>query len=748
MDQAGQSFSFDLLHEKLRRWVWEQNWTSLRDIQEEAIDAILRTSDDILISAATAGGKTEAAFLPICSRILADREEQESGSSERRLAAGVQALYVGPLKALINDQWGRLDALCESMAIDVHRWHGDVSQAAKNRLMRDPKGILLITPESLEALFVNRGYGLDGTFGALTEIVIDELHAFPGTERGVQLQSLLHRIEVLLKRRVRRIGLSATLGDMEIAAKFLRPREVFPRLLLQQPSSSAGLGRSRVRAIVSEETAPELLVQIRGYLHSEPRLNSSASSEEESESAPMRGVAAHLFKVLRGSNNLIFANDRGSVEELSDRLRQLCEEKRTPREFWPHHGNLSKELRIDVERMLKAGGLPISVVCTSTLEMGIDIGAVKSIAQVGVPPSVASLRQRLGRSGRRGQPPELRVYIIEAEVTAKTDPHKAIRVGLVESIAMLELLFGRWTEPPSNGTIHPSTLVQQILSMIAQYGGIKANEAWKTLCATGPFLGVTPELFAGLLRSLAKHDLIVQSADGTLLHGKRGEQIVGHYSFYAAFVSPEEYELACGATTLGTLPIRDPLPEGGLVIFAGRRWRVVSVDEDRKRIEVVPSPGGKVPPFTGPGSGLVHDEVRRRMLSLYVRDDVPAFLNSEASSLLNEGRENFRRMGLGRNRIIRSGDCLLLFPWTGDRAMNRLCAQLRLRGLDVVKDHVVLEVSRCESERLEREIEAISKSEPPDGSTLVTGILNKKRQKYDDFLTEELLDLGYASQYL
>jgi ATP-dependent Lhr-like helicase len=746
MEQKSPSSSFELLHERLRRWIWNQNWDALRDIQEAAIEAILRSSDDVVISAATAAGKTEAAFLPICSRILIEREADSPDNSNAPPSAGIQALYVGPLKALINDQWLRLDLLCESMAIDVHRWHGDVSHSAKQRLMREPRGILLITPESLEALFVIHGARLRTVFAGLADIVVDELHAFPGTERGMQLQSLLHRLEVLLGRRVRRIGLSATLGDMGIAAHYLRPSEVFPKLARPGQALVEEGPSPNVRAIVSEAGGEDLLLQIRGYENRQPSMTAESGDAEEEDDAPLRAIATHLFKVLRGSNNLIFANSRGNVELLSDMLRRLCEENRIPREFWPHHGSLSKELRTDVEEMLKSGSLPISVVCTSTLEMGIDIGAVKSIAQVGVPPSVASLRQRLGRSGRRGDPPELRLYIIEEEITTKTAPHEAIRANLVESNAMLELLLEKWIEPPADETIHPSTLVQQVLSLIAQNGGVTAKDAWRTLCSTGPFAQFTPELFADLLRALGSHDLVVQSSDGTLLHGKKGEAIVGHFSFYAAFVSPEEFEIVYGSTRLGSLPIVEPLTESSLVIFAGRRWRVLSVDQDKKRIDVVPAPGGRVPRFSGQGQGLVHDEVRRRMLSIYESDAVPAFLDKSARRLLAEGRDNFRRLELSRVRIVRTGDSSLLFPWAGDRAMNRMCAQLQLRGLDVSKDGVALVVHGIKPERLEREIGELSGQEPADRTQLAAGVLNKVQQKYDCYLPKDLLDLGYASQ--
>ena len=168
------SVSFDLLHERVRRWIWDQQWSELRDVQETAIRTIVRGDGDVIISAATAGGKTEAAFLPICSTLL-----------DERAVNGVQVLYAGPLKALINDQWRRLEGLCETLEIPVHRWHGDVTSAARDNLIKKPDGILLITPESLEAMFVRRGSDVARIFGGLRYIVIDDLHAFIGRERGM-----------------------------------------------------------------------------------------------------------------------------------------------------------------------------------------------------------------------------------------------------------------------------------------------------------------------------------------------------------------------------------------------------------------------------------------------------------------------------------------------------------------------------------------------------------------------------------
>lgn len=708
------STSFALLHERVRRWIWQRRWSELRDVQELAIRTILGGDEDVIISAATAAGKTEAAFLPVCSSLVDDSE-----------AGGVQVLYIGPLKALINDQWQRLDDLCESLEIPVHRWHGDVGASARQKLLRNPSGILLITPESLEALFVRRGHEIAKLFAGLRCVIIDELHAFIGTERGMQLQSLLHRLERVLHRRVRRIGLSATLGDMNIAANFLRPRN----------------GRTSNPVLVkSEEAGTGVMMKLYGF-------RSPAKSDGE-EDETMLSIAAQLYRTLRGSNNLVFANSRGNVEMYADRLARMCARDRLPEEFFAHHGSLARDLRESLETRLKSGDKPTTAVCTSTLEMGVDIGAVKSVVQIGSPPSVASLRQRVGRSGRRGEPAILRVYIQEESITARSSPQDAIRADLVETIAMLELMLRKWVEPPPSELVHGSTLVQQLLSLIAQYGGITARDAYAMLCATGPFEHVSMSMFASLLRSLASHDLISQMDDGLLIHGREGETRVNHYEFYSAFQTPDEYRLVSHGRALGSLPILFPIQEGSFLIFAGRRWRVIAVDHERRVLDLVPSAAGRVPSFQSSGAGDVHDEVRREMFAIYTREDTPSYLDKTATDLLREGRENFRRYALDRTGFIASGDGAAYFPWYGSRAMNTLLQQLVGEGISASIEGPALVAQQLSYDTLRGAVQACESIRPVDTIALARRVETKIEEKWDDVLDEATLCASYASRRL
>ncbi len=719
-----ESSAFFLLDEKIQRWIWEQGWDQLHDFQEHAIRVILEKDCDVLISAGTARGKTEAAFLPICSTLIED-----SGGS-------VRALCLSPTKALINDQWERLDSLCENLDLPAHRWHGDVQASCKKQVRQEPTGILIITPESLEALFDLHGSKVPLMFSDLEFIVVDELHAFIGNERGRQLQSLLHRLETALGHRVRRIALSATIGDMALAAAFLRPED---------PSGT--------EIIVASDDDQEIKLQVRGYINREPHPQPAgcdgeeANDEDNDHGGDQIAIAEHIFKVLRGKDNLIFCNTRQEVEAYADLLHRMCDRERVPNEFVPHHGSLVKEIREDVEARLKDKSLPLSVVCTTTLELGIDIGSVASIAQVGIPFTVSSVRQRLGRSGRRGNPAVMRIYIQEEELGPLSPIQDLLRPHLVQAVAMVRLLLAKWYEPPRLGALHLSTLVQQVLSMIAQCGGARAQEVWRILCSTGPFAEVSAPMFAQLLRTLAAHELITQMSDGTLLLDLAGERLVNHYSFYAAFTTPEEYRMMAGGKILGSLPVTFPVARGSFIIFAGRRWEVVSVNDAEKVIELAPAAGGRAPSFAG-GGGMVDDRIREEMFKVYTSTDVPAFLDSTARFLLDEGRKHFLELRLGERSVIGHGRHTLVFPWRGDRIVNTILLQLRAAGLEVSRDGLALTIHQKAPEDILDHFKMLIKRGPADPITLAATVENKVVEKHDQYLDEDLLNADCASRHL
>jgi ATP-dependent Lhr-like helicase len=712
------SQSFLQLDPRIQRYLWAEGWGELREVQEQAIPLILPGDQDVIVAASTASGKTEAAFLPALTHLLQQPDE------------GL-IVYISPLKALINDQFGRLDRLCENLEVPVWPWHGDITATSKRKFVQKPHGVLLITPESLEATLCNRGTSIAALFKQTTFFVIDELHAFIGTERGKQLQALMHRIETALGHPVPRIGLSATLGDMSLAARFLRPDR--PVALVDTPS-----------------TGGQLLILVKGFEEPTAEDGKRRKNDPEAERAPL-AISQHMFKVLRGSNNLIFPNSRREVERYTHLLNGLCEQAQVPNEFWPHHGSLSKEIRYETEAALKQRERPATAVCTSTLELGIDIGAVKSVVQVGTPPSVASLRQRLGRSGRReGEPAILRGYIIEDALDEKADLETRLRLDTVQTAAVISLLLEHWFEPPAVQGAHYSTLVQQLLSSIAQYGGLQAAQAFQLLCSkSAPFERVSKDGFAELLRALGQEEILTQDHSGLLLHGRIGDKIVNHYSFYAAFASDEEFRIVSGGKTLGTLPVSQMMIPGQRILFGGRTWLIEEIDEAHKTIHVAPAKGGAPPLFNG-GGGRVHTRVRQRMRDLYLAQNTLPFLDPTAQRFLDEGREAFSTLGLEDRVLLDQGSQAILLTWLGDSANEAIACLLMSRGVQAFTGRLGVEIQRGgrSLEEIEDLLIDIGSEPAPSIEELLAKASNLARQKWDGLLSPRLLRESYASSNL
>lgn len=698
------STAFDKLAQPIQKWIRQQGWKELRDIQARATHVLMDGNRDLIVAASTAGGKTEGAFLPLLSQVL---DEPSEGS-------GFDILYVAPLKALITDQARRLEDICRDTDLPVTPWHGDVSSSIKTKAMKKPRGVLLITPESLEALFIRRGLEIPRLFGATRAVILDELHSVLDSERGIQMRSLLTRLEIALKRPIRRVGLSATLGDMELAKAYLRP-------------DSPG----EVEQVIAEGGSAELQLQLRGYV---------AGDKDDKGPSATDAIAQHLFEHLRGSDNLVFGSARQAVEIYSDRLRALCEKEHLPQEFYPHHASLSREHRDFVERRLKDGTAPTTAVCTSTLELGIDIGDVTCVGQISAPFSVASLRQRLGRSGRRpGKPAILRQYAVEAKLTPTSNFSDRLRLGMVRAIAMIELLLEGWCEPPQREALHLSTLVHQILSVIAERGGIRAQQLYRILCQIGPFRQVDAELFLDVMRALGHPEvaLIEQAGDGLLLLGANGEKLVEHYSFYAVFQTPEEYRLISGGKELGTLPVDNMIAPGMLLIFSGRRWLVLEVHDRDRVIMVAPAKAG-VPPIFGGDPGNIHDRVIERMFDVLEGQKRPIYLDATALELLDEARSNYGQLQFYPGRIAQLSDnAAVIATKAGSVRTTTLALALRANGFTVQTHDGFLEVfGKDESPPL---IDALSVLADGTEVDLFAHSPNLLFEKFHPHLTEDLL---------
>jgi ATP-dependent Lhr-like helicase len=709
---------FNKLDKRIQKWVFKQGWESLRDIQNEAIDPILNGETDVIISASTAAGKTEAFFLPACSATIDNKD-------------GYSILYISPLKALINDQYRRLESFSLITDINVTPWHGDVSQSIKKKSKRNPSGIVLITPESLESLLIRESGWLQRAFSSLKYIVIDEFHAFIGTERGQHLLSLLNRLDSLLQeidKPVPRIALSATLGNLDEIPKALRQNAIIP-----------------CKIIRSDATQSELKFKIQGYIN---------SLKDDLPPAQYK-ICDDLYKLCRGGSHLIFANSRKRTESISAQLSDMCEQDIVPNEFFPHHGSLDKNLREELETRLQKDNLPTTAICTMTLELGIDIGKVDSIIQVTAPHSVASLRQRLGRSGRRGSPAILRMLIAENEIDAKSNVVDKLRMELLQSIAMTRLLIlHKWYEPADMANFHFSTLLHQTLALIAQWGGIRADQIYRILCKEGCFENITVDHFKELLSHMGKEELIIQLKSGELVLGKQGEFVTNNYTFYAVFKTPEEFRVIAGSKTLGTLPIGSLILEGQHIIFTGRRWKVENVDPDKKTIHVSPSKGGEPPRFDGQGM-LVHDLVRQEMFRIYESGDYRIslgdgkldYLDEAARELFHEGLEFFKRASLKEQRIFESNGYVYILPWMGDKIVNTLTAALIKSGFKASAFAGVLEIEKTNLLEVMDCLNDLSHDASLTNTELAKFVPEKSIEKYDDLLPEPLLTEGYGQKF-
>ena len=359
-------------------YIYANGWRELRPVQIAAGDVLFGTEDNLILSSDTASGKTEAAFFPI----ITDLTENPSSS--------VGVLYIAPLKSLINDQFQRLDALLFDSGLPVFHWHGDVAQSHKNKMLDDPKGVLQITPESLESMLINRGADIIRIFGGLRYVIIDEIHTLMSADRGNQVICQLDRLERIIGFSPRRIGLSATIGDMESAKRWLR-----------------GNSRRDVRAPVTSGGKSKIKLALQHfYIQDETTDSGENPAESPEKKVSVDAGYEYIYDCSRTQKSIIFSNSREETEYICATMHQLCALRGDNDIFFIHHGNLSASIREEAEDRLKSD-LPCVACATVTMELGIDIGRLERVVQLGSPSKVSSFLQRLGRSGRRDAPPEM-----------------------------------------------------------------------------------------------------------------------------------------------------------------------------------------------------------------------------------------------------------------------------------------------------------------------------------------------------
>ena len=688
--------AFGLLDERIQRWIWSEGWTDLRPFQEECIRQVLSCTDDILVAAPTAAGKTEAVVLPAVSLAL------------KNFLDGVRILYIVPLKALANDLERRIDSLSAATGLPVHKWHGDESYAKKKAVRENPAGLLVITPESVQALLMRHPDAVRRMLRGTEVVIVDEVHAYLGTERGAQVQSLMARLDRLAGRAIRRVGLSATVGDLEATARFLRPG-------------------GEVTIIRGE---PVRNVEVKLFTFDLGR---------DQHQAALDWVLSRSR-----SNTLVFSNTRAGVEIWTDALGLAGNRK-----VFAHHGNLSKDHRSRAEAALRDGeaGAGATVVATSTLELGIDIGEIDHVTQLGPPPSVAALHQRAGRGSRRSAKALTDIVLVERELSDQESIEVRIRPHLVQAIAATELMYENWCEPPTGAPLHLSTLVQQILAMVTERRGLFEDEIHPSLCSEGIFARTTPAILQSLVEDLLAADLLRRDPDvpGLVRLGDEGEKLTNHHKFYAAFATPREFRVVNTALEhLGSLPLRDEMKVGNPLLFAGQRWIIRDINRSSSMIVLEPRSGTEPPVFLG-GGILTHTEVRRRMLEIYKSTNVPAFLDGTGARLLAEARRVFAAFELDRRHILADGKDTLIFPWVGTREMTGLAILLGSERLEASAGEVAIAVFETSPSETRRALERIVSS-AVDTEEIAKTLPRQNFEKHHRYLREQLVGLDYLSQ--
>jgi ATP-dependent Lhr-like helicase len=692
---SGTNSNFSRLDPFIREYIYEKKWQTLKDIQEEAISAILDTHDNVLITAGTASGKTEACFFPIItalleSRALKKQNVHDDGVSPNVSKESIEVLYIGPLKALINDQFERLKPLLQSLEIPLWRWHGDVEQNHKQKLLKNPSGILQITPESLEALLLRQPERVKDLFCYLKFVVIDEVHAFIGTDRGSQLICLLERIRDLAIPRLeeqhdqpqnssyycspRRIGLSATLGNYSSALAWLEAGTPNKALLIGDTlNRKSSQEAETIKHFQKDSRRLSLAVD---YFQGEAYYD--AIYEQ------CRGdIKLHSGAKIPVRKCIIFTNSRIEAEETTAALKKIARKRREEDHFHVHHGSIAASLRAEAERTLRETEGAQTIAATATLELGIDIGKLDRIIQIGAPMSVSAFVQRLGRSGRRSGISQMYFCSREAPESINTSPLEKIPWALIKTIASIELYIEEhWTEDAEPKPCPFSLLCHQTLSVLASLGEQSAEELMTKLLSLPPFAGVEKSDYEDILYTLETADYIEKTEEEKYIIGLEGERIVNHYSFYSVFPDEEEFRVTFQGKDIGKLNFIPP--EGAGLVLAGRNWKVESLRLRNKEVCVVPGVESGARVWRG-GSSSLHTKVVQRMRQVLCENKHYPYLSTSASERLREGREYAEENNIKNSLFvsIRKNDTedllygnarssFFLLPWLGSRGIRTL----------------------------------------------------------------------------
>ena len=658
------------------------------------------------------------------------------------MPSSVGCIYIGPLKALINDQFSRLNDLCAEADIPVWHWHGDVAQSHKAKLMRHPSGILQITPESLEALLLHKHAAIAKLFGDLRFVVIDEVHSLLRGDRGGQTLCLIERLSRIAGVNPRRIGLSATIGDPEGTGEFLSLGTGRKTIIPKIDAKGSKWRLSMEHFYVKDAQAAEDK-QIPGAL---PVL------EEKTDDAPANadpGIG-YIFEHTRGKKCLVFVNSREECEMVTTTLRHYCELNHEPDRFLVHHGNLSASYRETAEGIMKDDSQYMTTVTTATLELGIDIGRLERAFQIDAPWTVSSFLQRMGRTGRRELPPEMWFVIREDEPEVRAMLPTTIPWKLLQGIALVQLyLEERWVEPPRLDRLPFSLLYHQTMSTLASCGELSPRALADRVLRLHYFHRITQEDYRVLLRHLIATDHIQQTEQGGLIVGLAGERVINSFKFYGVFQESEEYTVRSESQELGT--VVSPPPVGEKLAIAGHVWQVLDVDHKRRLI-YCQQVKGSVPAYFGQCPGDLHTKILTRMRRVLQEDRQYPYLMKNAVARLEQARFTAAHSGAAEKPLINlGGNMWCLLPWVGtytfltmERFLKIKCAdRLGLRNLDSARPFFIQFTMKADESAFFRVLaEEIRK--PIDPMELVYPKELPLFDKYDEYLPEELVKKGFA----
>ncbi|PKN56521.1 MAG: DEAD/DEAH box helicase [Deltaproteobacteria bacterium HGW-Deltaproteobacteria-14] len=611
-------------------------WASLRPVQEEAGEALL-AGDNAVILAPTAGGKTEAAMFPVLSGLVNDPPR------------GVGALYIAPIKALLNNQATRLGLYTEMVGLERFVWHGDVGPAARRRFQREPSELLMTTPESLEVMLMSPRFDAGALFGDLRVVVIDEVHALAGTDRGAHLASVLERVAALGGRDVQRVGLSATVGNPEAIVGWLAGSSRREGRVVNPPTVRGGR---------------ELLVAHR-------------PGDDE--------IGRAVAQLARHGKSLVFCQSRATSERVAEHLG------RSGVDVFVHHSAVSKEERELAEERFHGGPdrQGASIVCTSTLELGIDVGDLDRVFQIEAPDTVGSFLQRMGRTGRRaGQTPNM-TFLCETSD------------GVLLASALIELARSGWVEDVEVNPRCWPALVHQLLAMSLASGGVTLEAAWEVLSRVPDFRGIGREEVEALVAHMVATEAFV-IASGRLVLGPQAERRFGRRNFmelYAVFSTPTSYQVVTvdgqPIGTLGQAFVDRLVDEISSFLLGGRAWLVAGIDHKVKQVRVTAAPRGRSPSWGGMVPQFLGLEVCQRIGASLREDAVPAYLDARGRELLAERRAAVAGVLTGGRRDLEDrGESVVWWTFAGGRINTTYKHALVALGLPwrVVVDNLWIEI--------------------------------------------------------